>query len=143
MAWLRFAEIVMFDWDPDAGQFFDIPDKGLLVRRAEGDGDAVGSGPASATNAVDVGFRNIWDLVIEDVFQIVDVDAACSDIGCDEHANLAGLEIRQRFLSPVLRFVPMDRLGGDAVLFERSCHDVRAALRARKNECRGNSWIIK
>ena len=65
-----------------------------LVVGAEGHGRAVGAGAGRAADPVDVGFRHVGQLVLDDVADRVDVDAARGDVGGDQGADLAGLERR-------------------------------------------------
>ena len=96
---------------------------------AERDRDAVGAGARGAADAVDVGFRDVRQVVIDDVADAVDVDAAGGDVGGDQDAQLAVAEVGERALALVLRLVAVDGLGGDAGL-----------LQMRARPCRRRAW---
>jgi len=87
----------------------------------------------SPSDTVDIGFRLVWQLVVDYMGHIVDVDAACGNISCDKNARSTFAEILQGALSQVLRFVAMDGLGANAI-FGKPPHDiVRASLCAGKD----------
>ena len=69
---------------------------------------------------MDVGFRLVGQVVVDDVRDVVDIEAAGGDVGGDQHAVLAGLKSVERALAGVLDLVAVDRLGRDAARFE-SC----------------------
>ena len=66
--------------------------------------------------------------------QIGDVDAACRDIGRDEHANLVRLEGRQRTLTSGLALIAMNGHRADALLIQIGRESIRTVLGAGKNE---------
>ena len=98
-------------FDLFADQSFNVPDVGIFFGFAEGNGDAFFSGPARPANPVHVGFGYIRDFVIDDVAQLVNVDASCGDISGHQHPHLPCLELLQCFLALILRFVPVDGSG--------------------------------
>ena len=83
---------------------------------AERDRDAVGAGARGAADAVDVALRNVRQVVVDDMGDAVDVDAAGGDVGGDQRPQLAVAEGGERALALVLRLVAVDRLGRDAGL---------------------------
>jgi len=64
--------------------------------------------------------------------QLVDIEAAGGNIGGDQNAYLAGLEIRQRLGARTLALVAVDRGGGEAVFIELLGKTVGAVLGAGK-----------
>ena len=81
-----------------ANGLFDITQKTTIFRRAEGDGLTRSTSTGGTANAVDIGLRHKWQVVVEDVGDAINVDAAGGNIGCHEGQHLAGLEARQRAL---------------------------------------------
>ena len=105
-----------------------------LAAVAERQGDARGAGARGAADAMDVALGVGRQLVVDDVGHAVDVDAARGEIGGDQHAGLAAAEIVERLLAGVLRLVAVDRLGGDAAIFQRLGDAVGAALGAGEDD---------
>ena len=67
--------------------------QGLILRRDKADGIAHRLGPARAPDAMHIVFRMQGEIVINHMGDAVDVDAARRDVGGDEDADQAGLEI--------------------------------------------------
>src|SRR6185437_10808479 len=101
------------DRDALLDKLLDVAQEGALLAIAERDGDAVGAGSRGAADAVDIAFRHVRQVEIDDMGDAVDVDAARRYVGGDEDADLAGAEILERLLPRALRFVAVDRLGTD------------------------------
>ena len=62
----------------------------MLARLDQGDRDALAAGPADPADAVDVGVRRRRHVVVDDVGEVVDVEAAGGDVGGDEQVGRAG-----------------------------------------------------
>ena len=77
--------------DLAAVQLFNACQVLLLLRGAEADGSAVGTGTGRAANAVDVGLGHLGQVVVEHMGKLADINAACGDIGGHQHPGLAGL----------------------------------------------------
>ena len=71
---------------------------------------------AGAADAVQVGLLVLGALVVDDVGDVLDVDAASRDVGGDEHVDLAAAEGAQRLLAGALAEVAVDRSGGEAAV---------------------------
>ena len=67
---------------------------------------------------MDVALRHVRQLEVDDVADRVDVDAARGDVGGDQGADLAGLELGQRAFALALALVAVDRGGVDAGLLQ-------------------------
>ena len=74
----------------------------------ERDRDARGAGAAGAADAVQVGLLVLGALVVDDVRDALDVDAAGGDVGGDEDVDLAVAERAQRLLAGALAEVAVD-----------------------------------
>ena len=112
----------------------DVGEQRLVVRAHEGDRLAGGARPARAADPVDVVFRHVGQVEVDDVRQLLDVEAARGDVGGDERLQLAGLELRQRVGPRVLALVAVDRQRGHAVLAQVLGEPVRAMLGAREHQ---------
>ena len=96
----------LFDLELD--QLLDIGQARLFLGRDQRGGVAVLAGAAGAADAVDVVFGGVRQFVVDDVRQVVDVEAARGDVGGDQHAHRAGLEGFERFGALLLALVAVD-----------------------------------
>ena len=94
------------------------PQRGHVVPVDERDRDAGLARAAGAADAVQVGLLVLGALVVDDVRDVVDVDAAGGDVGGDEDVDLAVAERAQRLLAGALAEVAVDRAGGEAAVGE-------------------------
>src|SRR5467141_2933903 len=83
---------------------------------------------AGAADAVDVVFRDVRQVVVHDVRQRLDVQAARGDVGGDEHLQLAVLEALQGLHALRLALVAVDGGGFDAVVLQLLGEAVGAVL---------------
>ncbi len=98
--------------------------------------------PRGSTDAVDVGFRLVRQIVVHDVGNRIDVDSARGNIGGDEHRRLVDLEVVQRPLAGVLGLVAMDRLGTDAAVVQSLNQAIRPALGSREDDRASHRQVI-
>ena len=125
----------MLNWgERHAREMLNVAKKRALVCRAERIGGAGGARARRAPDAVHITLRLVWKVVVDDVGDIIDVDAARRDVGRDKHLHAARLEIAQGLCALVLRLVAVDRVRLDAVLAEDFCDLVRAVLHLREDE---------
>ena len=89
---------------------------------------------AGAADAVHVILGDVRQVVVDDVRQRLDVEAARGDVGRDQHADLARLETLERADARVLRLVAVDRVGVDAVAHELAREAVGAVLGLAEDE---------
>ncbi len=76
---------------------------GFLRRRiVERDRCAAGAIAASTANAVHIGFRLVRQIVVHDMADTRNVNAACSDVGCDQNSQRPVTESVQRTLACIL-----------------------------------------
>ena len=92
-------------------------------------------GSAGATDAMQVVGGHHRQLVVDDVRQLLDVEAARRDLGRDQQRDPSRLEVVQRSHALRLRLVAVDRGGGDAVLPQLLGELVGAVLGAGEDEC--------
>ena len=81
-------QIVRHHRDLTLHQTLDVAQIGLLRRIAERDRDAIRTGARGAADAVDIAFRLVGQLEVDDMGDVVDVDAARRDVGRDQHAHM-------------------------------------------------------
>ncbi len=115
-------------------EFFDFGLQLGLAAGDEGDGLAGGAHASGAADAVDVDFGVFGDVVIDDVGDFVDVDAAGGEVGGDEDVDFSGFESAHYFFAFVLHEVAVDGGGGDAITFEAFGDFIDAALRAAEDD---------
>ena len=84
----------------------------------EQDGLALASRPARAADAVHVGFRVVRHVVVHDMADSLDVEAAGGDIGGHHDVDLAGFQTRDGALALGLGNVAVERSGGEAPRLE-------------------------
>ena len=92
-----------------AGVAFDLLHEAFFIQAHQTHSRAAVAGPAGAADAVHVVFRHIGNLVIHDVRQFVDVDAAGRDVGRDQRPDVAALEAGQRLGARALALVAVQR----------------------------------
>src|SRR6476661_10509632 len=114
-----------------AGHLHDVA---RLVIEDERDADAGGAGAGGAPDAVDVVLTRARGVVVDDVRDVLHVDAAGGDVGGHEGPDLARLEARQRLLALVLALVAVHRDGGHVVAAQALDQAVGAALGAHEDE---------
>src|SRR5258707_10993773 len=96
------------DGDALVGQPLDALELAALTAVAERQRDARGAGARGAADAMDVALGVSRQLVVDDVRDARDVDAARGEIGRHQHAGPAAAEIVERLLAGVLRLVAVD-----------------------------------
>ena len=124
-----------------------LPDEALNVAQvgalvllvAEGDGDAISAGPACAAVPVHVGLRNVGDLEVDDVAELVHIDATGGDVGGHEHAEVAALEGFHGLLALGLALVAVDRLAAHALFAKVSDQFVGTVFGAGEDQCTGHT----
>ncbi|MNM92583.1 hypothetical protein D3C81_1049210 [compost metagenome] len=79
-------------------------------------------------------FRNHRQVVVDDLRQLVDINAACGDIGSHQHGHATGLEVSQCAQALALALVAVDRGGLDAGLLQEHGQLVAAMLGAAEHQ---------
>ncbi len=77
------------------GETGDVLHETFFVQAHQADGRAVGAGPTGTADAVHIVFADIGDVVVHDVRQVVDVDAAGRNVGGHQCADVTALETAQ------------------------------------------------
>ena len=91
----------------------------MLARLDQRDRRALASGAAGAADAVQVGLGRVRHVVVDDVRQVLDVEAARGDVGGDEQIRLAFAEPRHDAVALPLLHAAVQRLGAVAVRVQR------------------------
>ena len=94
------------------------------------------AGPAGPADAVHVGLLVFGDLIVDDVGDVVDVDAAGGDVGGDQHVDLTGAEGFERLLPGDLAEVAVDGADFEAAFGEFVGHLLGGALGAGEDHRR-------
>ena len=68
-------------------EFLDISEILFFFRITESDSNSLCTCSACTTDAMNVGFRDIWEFKIHNVCELIDIDTPCSYIGCDEDTS--------------------------------------------------------
>lgn len=87
-----------------------------------------------SANAMNIVFRHIRQIVVDDMGQFRDVDAARRDIGRHQHFNLTFLEFGQSTRSCALAFVTVNRRRIDVIFFQLCDQPVCTPLGASENK---------
>ncbi len=98
------------------------------------DGQPGRAGPAGPPDAMDVVGGDHRQLVVHDVRQLVDVEAARGDLGGDQDGRPAGLEVGQGAHALSLAAVAVDGRGADALALELLGEAVGTVLGAGEHE---------
>ncbi len=116
--------------------------QGIALRGvAERDRLAALAGARGAADAVDIGLGDVGQLEIDDMADVVDVDAARGDVGRHHGAGLAGAERRQGALALALALVAVNGERVDPGGVEAARHAIGAALGAGENDRAGERRI--
>ena len=118
-----------------------LPDQALdvvqlvpLVRIAKRNGRACGAGARGASDAVHIVLWYIRQLVIHHVCHLRNVNATCSNIGCNQHPDPRCAEGSQRMLALRLALVAVDRGDPDAGGLEMTGNPICATLGPREHK---------
>ena len=79
-------------------------------------------------------FTDIRDFIVHDMGQLIDVDTAGRDVGCDQGADVATFEASQGLGARCLAFVAVQGHGVDAVFGEVLGHIVGAKFGAGEHQ---------
>ena len=109
---IKAADVNLFDGPFD--QFFNVDQIADLVGADQGNGIALLAGATGTANPMDVIFRGVRQFVIDDVGQVVDIQATGGNVGGNQGVGFAGLEGVQCLDAVELALVAMDGVGPDA-----------------------------
>ena len=92
-------------------QALDIHQQFPFINADQRYGMALLTGSCGAPDTMHVVLGDVGQLVIDDVWQPIDVETARGDIGRDQHPDRPGLEIRERTGPRGMRLVAVNRHG--------------------------------
>ena len=112
-------QVAVMPFDLLADQLLDGVDIFGVVARGDGEGLAGAAGAAGAADAVDIVLGMDRHVVVEDVADVGNVEAACRDVGGDEIFQLAVAKAGEHRHACALVHVAMQRAGVELVLDQR------------------------
>ena len=116
------------------GEGFNGLHKAFFIQAHQAHGFACLSRTAGSANAVHVVFADVWNFIIHDVRQVVDVDATGRNVGRHQGANFATLKTLQSLGAGTLALVSVQRHGLNAVFRQELSDVVGAKLGAREHQ---------
>ena len=124
------------DLDLLLGQPLDVLQEALLARRQQRDRDALAADAAGAADAVHVDFRRRRQIEVDDVRDVLDVEAARGDVGRDQDVGLLGAEQLHHAIALLLHHAAVQRLRAVAVRVQRVGELVDFEARAAEHDRR-------
>src|SRR5260221_4472431 len=115
-------------------QAFDVPQEIAFFGAYQRHGLTRTAGTAGTADTMDIVFRHVGQLVVDHMRQLFDIEPPRRDVGRDEHAHLAELELGQCPRTLALALVAVDGIGTDAVLVELLGEPVRTMLGAGEHQ---------
>ena len=100
--------MVLHNGNPLVDDPFDPSQQSPFFAITERECESFSTRARGATDSVDVIFGFHRQVKVDDVRDVVDVDAACRDVGCDEDSRPPVTEAVQRALPRGLRLIPMN-----------------------------------
>ena len=99
-------------WDDAVDQVLDRGERLTLIGTDEQVGDAVLAHPSGPADPVDIVLRIVGHVVIDDVADALDIDAAADDVGGDQHGDLPAAKPMHHTVAGGLGKIAMD--GGNS-----------------------------
>ena len=93
-----------------------------IVFADKGDGYAVAVGTRSAAYAVDIVFRVVGHVIVDDQCYVVDVNATCYDVCSYKHVYLSALELEHHLVAFGLLKVGVHLAAIDVLALQGACH---------------------
>ena len=109
----------LLDLDGLLGQPLDVVEQTALAGLGERDRHALATGATHTADAVHVGLGGARHVVVDDVRELVDVEAAGGDVGRHEQLGGAGAEPAHDPVALLLVHAAVERLGAVAAAVER------------------------
>ena len=122
------------DWHLLFGEDFDVAHEALFIQRHQAHCLAARTRTTCAADAVYIVFADVRDFIVHHVWQLIDVDTACSNVSGHQGANVAALEASQGLRAGSLALVAVQCHGADAVFGQKLSHVVGAKLGACEHQ---------
>ena len=116
------------------GHALDAFQQFFFVRSHQRDRFARTTGTASTADTVNVVFVDVWQLEVDHVWQLVDIQAASGDIGGYQDAYGTGFKVGQGLGPGVLALVTVDGHSAEAVFVQVLGQAVCAVLGTREHQ---------
>ena len=113
---------------------------GFITKRI---GQAFLSSTSGSADAVNVDFGFVGQIEIEDVRNVVNIDASAGDVGSDKNEHIAVPEILQRPGSGGLAFVTMNGIGWNPDCRELFCQTIRAVFCSCEHDAASHHLAFK
>ena len=126
-----------------AGVLLDAAQGALFGGRDQGNGNPVLAGAGGAPNAVDENFGAVGQIVVENVGDVVHIQAAGGHVGGDQHLDAVIPKTAHDALAGLLREVAVEHLRRDAAGSEGVCQFVRAGAGADENQGAGDVFHLE
>ena len=117
-----------------AKEFLYAFEKVYLIVGDECDGNAVALSACRTADAVDIVFNIARNVVVDDHLNVVDVYAACHNVGSHENIDVAGLEAEHHLVTLSLRQVGMHGATADILLYEAAMYLLDTLLLAGEDD---------
>src|SRR5271165_508809 len=118
----------------DAERALQLEKVGALILYEERGGDSAPTSAAGAANAMNEVLRHFWQVVVDDVHDVLHMDAARGEVGGDQHAETAALEAFEGRRALRLRAIAVNHRRVDAVTIQALGDAFGAALSAGKHQ---------
>ncbi len=105
-----------------------------LISSEERGSDAASAGASGAARTMDEIFRVLGQIVIDDLRDVLDVDAAGSEVGRDQDSMASLLKSEKSGISLGLRAIAMNHGGGESIAGQIVGQALGPALGAREDE---------
>lgn len=115
-------------------QLLNAVEVSLLIPVTECNSDAFCPGTRGATDAVNVALWLVRNVVVDDVADVVNINAARCNVGGNQDAGLTTLEVSQGCFARVLRLVAVNRFALEASVGKLLDDLVGSVLGARKDQ---------
>ena len=89
---------------------FNVRKISLLLPITKGDSRSPHPCPTGPADPMDIGLRNIGQVIVKNMGNLLHVDATRSNIGSNQYLNAAAFKVIQSPLSGILRLIAVDGL---------------------------------
>src|SRR5208282_2479473 len=113
--WFRRARISSQPFDANAESPLKLKQFGTLLSREKGGSNTMAASSSGSPNAMDEIFRHIWQIVIDDVHDVLYMNSARSEVGGDQNAIASLLKTGKCRGALRLRAVSMNHGRGKSV----------------------------
>lgn len=126
--------MILNDGDLLRDELLDIYEELEVIMFTKGVGNSSSTCSTGTSDTMDIGLRDIRDIIVDHIFQSVDIDPTRGDIRRDEDTGFLRLEVRECALTIVLGLISMDCLGRYTLLDEEPGDLIRSVFCLGKDE---------